>query len=476
MELNSVKETHVLIVGAGPTGLALAVDLARRGVDALVVEKADHLFPGSRGKGLQPRTLEVLHDLGVIDAVLAAGAPAPRGMLWEDGRRTGEHDMFNRTEPTEAEPYGEPWLLPQWRTQQILFARLRELGGDVAFGRAVTRIGQDADGVTAALSTGTTVRARYAVAADGGRSTVRAALGIGMEGDTVDPAPMLVADVRIRDLDRDNWHTFGGSGAGWAAICPLPGTEDFQLVAQFTEGAPDTTPEGVRALVAARTHLTADQVTEVCWASDFRPRAALAHRFRDGRIFLAGDAAHVHSPAGGQGLNTSVQDAYNLGWKLGQVLRHGAPEVLLDSYEEERRPVAAAMLGLSTRIHRGEARRGSQTRQLGLGYRGGPLADGAAGTLTAGDRAPDARLADGTRLFDVFRGPHFTLLVTGADGPGTELPEELPDVVRVRRTESDETPAAYGKGLFLVRPDGYVGWAGEDAAGLLGFLGRVTRC
>ncbi|MFE3639805.1 FAD-dependent monooxygenase [Streptomyces sp. NPDC059169] len=476
MELNNVKEVDVLIVGAGPTGLTLAVDLARRGVDAFVAERSDGLFPGSRGKGLQPRTLEVLHDLGVVDAVLTAGGPAPMGQLWEDGRRISEHDMFDRAEPTEAEPFGEPWLLPQWRTQEILFARLRELGGDVAFGRSVTRIEQDADGVTATLSTGTAVRARYAVAADGGRSTVRTALGIDMEGETVDPAPILVADVRVRDLDRGGWHTFGGTGSGWAAICPLPGTEDFQLVARFAEGAPDTTPEGVRALVAARTHLTADQVTEVLWASAFRPRAALAQRFRGGRVFLAGDAAHIHSPAGGQGLNTSVQDAHNLGWKLGHVLRHGAPQALLDSYEEERRPVAADVLGLSTRIHRGEARRGAVTRQLGLGYRGGPLADGAAGVLTGGDRAPDGRLADGTRLFDVFRGPHFTLLVVGVDALATKLPDELPDVVRVRRTQPEDVLPAYGEGLFLVRPDGYVGWAGTDAEGLLGFLGKVTRC
>ncbi|MFE7774126.1 FAD-dependent monooxygenase [Streptomyces sp. NPDC057445] len=465
-----VKETDVLIVGAGPSGLALAVDLARRGVRALVAEKAQGLFPGSRGKGLQPRTMEVFHDLGVIDAVLAAGGRAPMGLIWKDGERTGAYDMFDRAEPTDAEPYGEPWLLPQWRTQEVLLARLRELGGDVAFGQEVTAIAQDAEGVTAHFAEGGAVRARYAVAADGGRSTVRTALGIGMEGEGVDPAPMLVADVRIPDLDRDNWHMFAGGDAGYLAICPLPGTDDFQLVAQFTAGSPDTSAEGVRALVATRTHLAADQVSEVRRASDFRPRAALAARFRDGRIFLAGDAAHIHSPAGGQGLNTSVQDAFNLGWKLGQVLRHGAPEALLDSYEAERRPIAADMLGLSTRIHRGESRRGSATRQLGLGYRGGPLASGAAGALAAGDRAPDGRCPDGTRFFDAFRGPHFTLLAVGTDA---ELPQELPDVVRVLRTEPYE---AYGKGLFLVRPDGYIGWAGQDTRGLGDSLVRVTRC
>ncbi|MYY04113.1 MULTISPECIES: FAD-dependent monooxygenase [unclassified Streptomyces] len=464
MELNTVKETDVLVVGAGPCGLALACDLARRGVRALVVEQAPGLFPGSRGKGVQPRTREVLDDLGVGGAVRAYGGPAPVGMAWQNGERMGEHRMFRVAPPTDAEPYGEPWMMPQWRTQEILLARLRELGGDVAFSTALTGLDQDAEGVTAQL-TGGRARASYLVAADGGRSTVRRELGIAMTGETVDPAPMLVADVRIAEgaLDRLNWHMMNAD-AGFITLCPLPGTEDFQLVAQFKEGEPDTSADGVRAVVAARTHLAAADVTEVRWASDFRPRAALADRFRDGRVFLAGDAAHVHSPAGGQGLNTSVQDAYNLGWKLGQVLRHGAPAALLDSYERERRPVAAEMLGLSTRIHRGEQERGRATQQLGLGYREGPLSVGRAGALEAGDRAPDGP-ADGRRLFDVFRGPHFTLLAVGTEA---QLPEPGTAALRTHRLPDAYEP--YGTGLFLIRPDGYIGWAGRDTAGLAEYL------
>lgn len=463
MELNSVKETGVLIVGAGPCGLALACDLARRGVPALLVEQAPALFPGSRGKGIQPRTREVFDDLGIGDAVREHGGPAPVGMVWQNGERTGEHRMFRVAAPTDAEPYGEPWMMPQWRTQEILLARLRELGGDVTFSTALTGLAQDADGVTAQLSTGP-VRASYLVAADGGRSTVRRALGIAMTGETVDPAPMLVADVRVAEhaLDRLNWHMMN-TDAGFIALCPLPGTADFQLTAQFKEGEPDTSADGVRALVAERTHLAARDITEVRWASDFRPRAALADRFREGRVFLAGDAAHVHSPAGGQGLNTSVQDAYNLGWKLGRVLLHGAPDALLGSYEAERRPVAAEVLGLSTRIHRGQQERGAATQQLGLGYRGGPLSAGSAGVLEAGDRAPDGPAGD-RRLFDVLRGPHFTLLAVGTDA---ELPRFTGPDVRVHRMDAHE---AYGKGLFLVRPDGYVGWAGEDTTGLAEYL------
>lgn len=289
-----------------------------------------------------------------------------------------------------------------------------------------------------------------------------------MTGETVDPNPLLVADVRIAGLDRDHWHVFppGGEAEGYLAICPLAGTDDFQMVAQFPEGTSvDLSLDAIRKVVATRSHLAPEDVTEVRWASDFRPRAALADRFRAGRVFLAGDAAHIHSPAGGQGLNTSVQDAYNLGWKLGAVLRDGAPAALLDTYEEERRPVAAEMLGLSTSVHRGETRRGGATRQLGLGYREStltretrPTPDG----LRAGDRAPDATVA-GVRLFDAFRGPHWTLLA---------LDTEAPDLKARVRVVHGPAHGAYGAGLFLVRPDGYVGWAGDTAAGSAEYLTR----
>ncbi|MFE6196652.1 FAD-dependent oxidoreductase [Streptomyces sp. NPDC057838] len=462
-------DTDVLVVGAGPAGLALGIDLARRGVAALVVERARTLFPGSRGKGLQPRTMEVFDDLGVLGAVRAAGGTYPVGMIWQDGRRAGEHRMFDPAEPSEDAPYNEPWMVPQWRTQEILRDRLEELGGRVAFGREVVVLAQDEEGVRAEFASGGTVTARYLVAADGGRSTVRRLLGIGMTGETVDPNPTLVADVLVSGLDRENWHLFPPGRDGFLALCPLAGTEDFQLTAQFTDGtAPDLSLEGIRKVVAARTHLAPEAVTELRWASDFRPRAALADRFRSGRVFLTGDAAHVHSPAGGQGLNTSVQDAYNLGWKLGAVLRDGAAEDLLDSYEEERRPVAAEMLGLSTRVHRGETRRGDATRQLGLGYRESSLTAEtrtAPGPLRAGDRAPDGRVA-GVRLFDAFRGPHWTLLALGGDAPA--VPGSGPRIRVVR----GPAPGPYAPGLYLVRPDGYLGWAGDTAAGLPGHLAR----
>ncbi|OAR24463.1 pentachlorophenol monooxygenase [Streptomyces sp. ERV7] len=486
MELNNVKgavgadagvDVDVLICGAGPTGLVLAMDLARRGVPALLVEKSDRLFPGSRGKGLQPRTQEVLHDFGILETVRAAGSEYPRMLSWEgpDGRTRGrEWDMMERSEPTEQTPYANGLLIGQSHFQALLHDRLRALGGEVVFDAELTGLDQAADTVTARFADGREVRARYLVAADGGRSTVRRLLGVAMNGESVDPKPMLVADVVVAPdafVDEDNWHVWAGASGGAVVLCPLPGAPRlFQLVAQYedVDAVPDATPEGVRKLVATRTPVAADEITEVVWASEFRPRAALAERFRVGRVFLAGDAAHVHSPAGAQGLNTSVQDVYNLGWKLGQVLRHGAPAALLDTYEQERQPVAADVLGISTRLHRqallgGDSQRGNVVKQLGIGYRGGPLSSGAAGALEAGDRAPDGILPEG-RLFDLFGGPHFTLLAIA-----TEAPPLANEQVRVHTLNAYET---YGRGLFLVRPDGYIGWAGETDRGLSDYLAR----
>ncbi|MFH8568976.1 FAD-dependent monooxygenase [Streptomyces sp. NPDC017993] len=493
MELNSVKEAceaaatepvtavDVLIAGAGPTGLALGIDLARRGVRALIVERQRSLSPGARGTGLQPRTQEVYDDLGVLPAVRAAGGPYPPMALWEDGRIARTHEMVERVDPTPGTPYSNTLMIPQWRNLQLLHERLSELGGRVLHGTELTGYEQDADGVTARLGLADggsrTVRAGYLVAADGGRSTVRKGLGVGMSGPQLTSGACVLADVRVDGLDRDHWHRWMLPNGGFVALLPLAGTDHFQAFAVASPDEPDTSPDGVRALIARWTHLVPEQLGEVLWTSVYRPRAGMADRYRQGRIFLAGDAAHIHSPAGGQGLNTSVQDAYNLGWKLGQVLRHGAPDALLDTYESERRPIAARLLETSTRLHRsGSLRRGRDLHQLDIGYPDSPLSKElrtavAEGARTAGDRAPDApcHTADGrpTSLFDAYRGPHFTLLALG----DTDLDEAAlpvgPDLLRTVRVGGPDPDLidkdghigdAYGEdpGVFLIRPDGHL--------------------
>ncbi|MET0235797.1 MAG: FAD-dependent oxidoreductase [Kibdelosporangium sp.] len=451
----------VLVVGAGPTGLTLAVDLARRGVDVRIVER-DSAFPaGSRGRGMQPRTLEVLDDLGLIEAVHAHGSPFPPIRAYQDGSVVWEGAMSEYTEPTADVPYPNVWMIPQWRTTRLLRERLARLGGQVELGTELIGFEQDDDGVTVTLrrdGVDEQVRVAYVVGADGGKGPTRRLLGVAFEGETRDDFSMLVADVRADGVDRDHWHLWREPMIG---LCPMGGTDHFQL----TIADPDRelgTIEELSAYFAGRTGRADIRLSGLTWLTVWRPNVRMAARFRVGRVFLAGDAAHVHPPSGGQGMNTGVQDAYNLGWKLGAVLG-GAPAWLLDTYEQERLPVAAHVLGLSERLLAARTlHRGDEERQLGLTYQDGPLAvDDRAerGAVVAGDRAPDGPVGDGRSLFEVFRGPHATVLAFGTECEGA---------VRVTDPEASRIYDVRPGTLVLVRPDGYIGMITTDPARLGG--------
>jgi 2-polyprenyl-6-methoxyphenol hydroxylase-like FAD-dependent oxidoreductase len=417
-------DTDVLICGAGAAGLTLAIELARRGVAFRLIEKMDHSFHGSRGKGIQPRSQEVFEDFGILDRLVAAGGPYPPSRTYDEDGSHDEPSIMESVLPSPGEPYRFPLMVPQFLTEAVMRERLAELGHRPRYGHELVAFEQDAEGVTARISAKGTeeiIRARYLVGADGGRSFVRQALGIGFPGKTLGLRAM-VADVRLTGLDREAWHQFRmGATEQWLSVCPLMGTDLFQLQAPVPlEGEFDLSASGLEAMVRERTGRDDIAVDAVSWTSVYHMNARLADRYRDGRVFLAGDAAHTHPPTGGQGLNTSVQDAYNLGWKLAAVVE-GAPEALLDSYEEERRPIAASMLGLSTKLldnaQRGDNRRGREVHQLDLGYRGSSLAlkvPSRANGLAPGDRAPDAPMRGAAgrpkRLFDLLAGTHWTLL------------------------------------------------------------------
>ena len=461
----------VLIVGAGPTGATLAIDLARRGVGFRIVDKAASSFAGSRAKGIQPRTLEVFRDLDILDAVHAGGAPYPKLGIHLGPLRIPWR-MISNDKPRSDVPFPNTWLIPQSRTDRALHARLEGLGHPVELGMELVEVSQTDDCVTARFLD-EQIRARYVVAADGGSSAVRKQLGIEFVGSTDDADRMILVDAVTAGLSRERWHIWPGREL--VTACPLPHSELFQWMIRL---APDEDPATVviAERIQQRIRCRRVELREVVWTSVFRPNIRLAEHYRRGRVFLAGDAAHVHPPTGAQGLNTGVQDAYNLGWKLAQVLA-GADPALLDSYEAERRPIAAAVLASSTKkydaiakLDAASIRRGNDERQLALTYHGGPLAlsAGHTKTLRVGDRAPDA-VVGGARLFDAYAGPHFTLVAYG-DRAAAELeqiawPTTGAGLKRIAIASSTlgtfrRTYGVRDDAMLLIRPDGYIGHIG----------------
>jgi 2-polyprenyl-6-methoxyphenol hydroxylase-like FAD-dependent oxidoreductase len=396
-------ESQVIIAGSGPTGLTLGIELARRSISFRLIDAAEGPFRGSRGKGIQPRTLEVFEDLGVIGAILEAGIPYPGVRVHLGPLSLPLGPLGGRKQATESVPYPNLWLVPQYRTEDILRERLAQLGGQVEFGTAFERAEPDDRGVRVHLSTGEVVTAEYLIGCDGGHSAVRKALGFALRGETLATKAGFVADVEVEELDHTHWHVWPFAKGGSIGLCPLPDASLFQMMSSREPA------EGIDSVIQ---RVAGRHLSRIAWSSMYRPAVRMVDHLRVGRVFLAGDAAHLHPPTGGQGLNTGIQDAYNLGWKLAHVLREG-PESLLDTYEAERLPVAAAVLGLSEKIYRTRSlKRGDVTNQLRLHYRTSPLSSGKSlGRLHPGDRMPDVRLADSSRLFEQMRGTHATEFV-----------------------------------------------------------------
>ncbi len=461
--------TQVLVAGAGPVGLTVAVELARRGIDVEVIDKVEPRADGeSRALGLHARTLEVFERLGVLPRMLAAGRPIHGFAYHVRGREVVAADVRG----VDA-PYPYILLLPQGVVERILLDRLRELGVAVRRPVELTGLAQDGDGVHAE-TTGGRVHARYLVAADGGRSTVRHLLGLPFPGRSFDGViHLLDADLHV-DGPPPAEHR-GSFHAGRRTILGMGrlGGDTWRLIAHLRSDDPRATAgpltaAAMQTVVDEHPHLRA-RVGEVHWGSVYRVSNRMVERLRHGRVFLAGDAAHVHSPMGGQGLNTGVQDGHNLAWKLaarldGSAGDERAGEALLDSYDAERLPVIAAVVRETAVGHRLLSRYGrslahpvaagplravapvlrrvlalpavhgplaAAVAQTAVTYRASPLVHdltGGRGPLRAGDRAPDAAgLRDDagrpTRLFAVLAADtaHHLLLFAGVDATDARL-------------------------------------------------------
>ncbi|GGF65955.1 oxygenase [Azorhizobium oxalatiphilum] len=540
-------DADVLVVGAGPVGLVMAAELVRHGARVRIIDKAAAPFPYCRAIGITPRTLEVYEDMGIARPMIDAG-------LWLDGLRVEVKDAVSRVHRVELSDLPYAGLgLPQPETERILGAHLASLGVNVERGVAFTSLtmGREAVDVNLAGPDGTTRTGRFAyvVGCDGAHSAVRRALNVAFEGEAF-PYPFTLGDVHAEwppeaDLPRGfalrAMELHDDAPPDMFIAIPLPERGRYRVsmlaepLPEDAAGSADGVSHGIQAeqpgvslaalqTVADRVMAKPPKLSDLRWSSRFRISMRLAANYRVGRAFLAGDAAHIHPPTGGQGMNTGIQDAYNLAWKLGLVLRHGAAPALLDSYEAERRPVARDVIARTTEESINLGRRRTPPNRLAdtqilLSYRGtaGFLhADvndigGAppAGAPVAGDRAPDVQgltrhgLGFPLRLFDLTRGTAHVLIVMIAPDPGVLATLEadarvlstvglplrvvavttqgaLEHVPLLGHLATPQLPQPLGLTLvhdaaggfaeayraapgsaFLVRPDGYLGWTGR---------------
>jgi 2-polyprenyl-6-methoxyphenol hydroxylase-like FAD-dependent oxidoreductase len=338
-------DADVLVVGAGPTGLTLACVLAARGVRTTVVDRQHAGTNTSRAAVVNARSLEALAPLDVADRLIDEGIRAPHFTI-RDGARVLIRVDFSGL-PT-AYPFS--LMVPQSTTEAVLLARLTELGGAVARPKTLAAVAADRDGVMSTFTDGDTMRTRYAVGADGIHSTVRTQAGIGFHGGQYDES-FTLADVRLTgDVPVDEVILFWAT-AGLTVVAPLPGAV-HRIVAPVPDAPEQPSAAFVQQLLDERgTGIGRMRVGEVVWGSRFRVQHRVADRFRAGRLLLAGDAAHVHSPAGGQGMNLGIQDAAALGSALGDVLA-GAPDSRLDGYSRSRRPIAEEVVEMTDRLTR----------------------------------------------------------------------------------------------------------------------------
>jgi 2-polyprenyl-6-methoxyphenol hydroxylase-like FAD-dependent oxidoreductase len=478
----------VIVVGAGPTGLMLAAEIALAGVECLVLERRSGPRTDSRAICLHSRSMECLDLRGQAGAFAAAGLAVPSFPL---GPRGAAID-FRRLDSDF------PYLLdmPQSEMEQLLLARATALGVRVRWGTTVTAVAQDAAGVSVSVAAGPALPASYLVGCDGVRSLVRESAGLPFPGFP-NPGSVTLADLTLDGLPMTA--AYGEmSKAGMLLVFPYRSGACRVVMYDYARaGADPADPVTLAEVAAGLGRITGRDLgpRDMYWTARYRSESRQVPAYRSGRVLLAGDAAHAHSPAGAQGLNTGLQDAVNLGWKLAADLRGRGPAWLLDSYHAERHPVGAAVLALTGRQFRLNTARTAARRvqrwviqhlvvplpavqsRLARDYSGVSIGYPPATWIGSGSPAPaavqpaaphrrqgqrlprgTARLTDGSsvRLYELFHDGHFVLLTRDA-ASSADMP--LPDGVRHVRYQ--QTSAALPPAV-LVRPDGYIAWASAD--------------
>jgi 2-polyprenyl-6-methoxyphenol hydroxylase-like FAD-dependent oxidoreductase len=518
--MGTTMSTDVLIVGAGPTGLSLACQFIRHGVESVVVEKNACVTPYSKAIGVHARTLEIYEQLGLAREAVERGTIAGKIRLLAGGEQRGEFDLSEIG--GGMSPYPFVLMLEQSKNERLLYEYLQSRGRDVLWDTELESFEQTASGVTAEVKTAggetQTVEAKYLVGCDGAKSPVRHALGLAFEGSTFERT-FYVADAQVEWQFGHDALTVSLSKETFVVFFPLKGERRYRIVGvfpeEFAKDEGEVLYEEIEARIKQEAELELD-IHDMEWFSTYRVHARHVSSFKEGRCFLAGDAAHIHSPAGAQGMNTGIQDGYNLAWKLALALKGEAGEKLLDTYNEERLQNAKNLLRTTDRMFQLAA--GPEwflaflrtnvlpsvagyilsfdsvkrfvfplISQIGINYRHGSLSrhDGDEEfKVKAGDRMPYFTVG-GESVYDRLRGPKFHLLVftdepastqvsaTSQVGPAASPNRDLFDLHTIPLgRQASEAFGADRPFSLLLRPDNYIGYISSETSpgGLKAYL------
>ncbi len=456
----SPSQSDLLIVGGGPTGLAAACDAVRHGLSVRIIERRATRAEYSKALVVHARTMEIFERLGCADPVLERGARfRALHIHTQPGQARTRVDLLDRRWGDTRYPF---WLsIPQYEVERVLEAKAQDQGLTLEWSTELTGLEQDADGVTATLRDAsgavTTHRSRWLLGCDGGRSTTRDLIGVALQRTELGRT-FTLADVSTNsELVGDEGHMVWAD-EGLLLIVPMPADGVWRLIAEVSPETPELDAAGWNALVQRRSGIDL-KVQSMGWHSRFNLASGVSDRLRQGRVFLLGDAAHVHSPVGGQGLNTGVQDAHNLIWKLALVQRsevtETARDVLLDSYEAERHPAAVAMVRSTERA----------TRLITTGGLFRALLRRVAPLLLKVERVKD-RLGRGVGMLDLRTAGRPRL-------PNPQLEDGRRLHERIHPTRP--TRLQWEGSTLLVRPDGVVAHAGELPALETVDLSQVRR-
>ncbi len=501
----------VLVCGAGPTGLVTALELTRRGIDVRIVDTAPEPSQLSKAAVLWRRSLEVLHPSVPFERFTAHGRPVLGIQFEADGYVLQEIDFG-----LDVGRFPHGLLIPQNRTEAVLNEALERLGVQVEWGVAVKEVSSCEEHVDVHFSHGGRSRFEWVVGADGARSTVRKCLGVQFPGVSIDRR-WLLADLELVNSGPEDRIRMFLSNAGLLGLFPY-GEGVWRVIADAGPIDPETprrepTCEDILHILRSRSCLDWT-VEKALWLSEFRINERQVDHYCHGRVILAGDAAHIHSPAGGQGMNTSIQDAVNLSWKLAMVIKKQAARSLLNTYQDERHPVGAAVVEGSGRMLRvmmnqnpliGFFRRWvlpyivglppmrkeavNRLSEVDVEYCGGPLAP-TGSDRWIGRRCPDVVWGDdGLSIYDLFTGTGFTILRLGHGSMSDTMWERVihaagPDVVLVDAAMPDgsitEEAKAFATSLavddgtiVVVRPDSYLGPVSQDIQAVVSWFRQL---